>query len=170
MANSDIDWDYVGRLQNSASSYERAASGYDSDAKAAQDSINGINGQLAHKRDQLNKANNVKAQYGTLTNAKSNYTTALTNLANDLEKAMEDHGATSNIKQLDKGYDDKIKSSQDACNRLIEKLEGEIKALESQLATAQSNLQSAQTNAANARSSAQNCYNAIWREKNGYNN
>lgn len=161
-----MDQYYINRLSRSLNYYTNAANQWSEQASSAQATINSLNPQLNHKRDQLAKAQAAQSKFGALTSSKTDFDDQLIDLANALGTQMDDDGATNGIKNLDSDFEGHISEASTACNTLVNSLQQEVNNLQASINNAQSSLNTANSNAASARQSAQ-CYSqAIWRERN----
>ena len=161
-----MDQSYINSLTRSMSTYNSRANYWSGQASSAQATINSLNPQLNHKRDQLAKAQAAQSKFGALTSSKTDFDDQLIDLANALGTQMDDDGATNGIKNLDSDFEGHISAASTACNTLVNSLQQEVNNLQASINNAQSSLNTANSNAASARQSAQ-CYSqAIWRERN----
>ncbi|HIU23690.1 hypothetical protein [Olsenella sp. Marseille-QA0557] len=155
------DQAYINSLYRSAANYKSQASYWRGQASAAQSTIDALNPQLAHKREQLGYANEVNSRFPSLDTAIATMDSDINSLATALSTQLEDNGANSQITMLDDTYTDHATSAKNACSQLIEQLQQEIASLEQQIAAATSQRNTAQANASTASANASWCYSRI---------
>ena len=141
------DQAYINSLYRSASNYNSQASYWRGQATAAQSTIDALNPQLAHKREQLGYANDVNGMFPGLTSAVQTLDAQLEAVATALDSQLSDDGARSGVTRLDDTYEGHVSSAKSACTTLIATLEQEIAAATSQRNTANANASSASANA-----------------------
>lgn len=155
------DQAYINSLYRSASNYNSQASYWRGQATAAQSTIDALNPQLAHKREQLGYANDVNGMFPGLTSAVQTLDAQLEAVATALDSQLSDDGARSGVTRLDDTYEGHVSSAKSACTTLIATLEQEIASLEQQIAAATSQRNTANANASSASANASWCYSRI---------
>lgn len=155
------DQAYINSLYRSASNYNSQASYWRGQASAAQSTIDALNPQLAHKKEQLGYANDVKGMFPSLSTAISELDAQLEATATALDVQLSDDGARSGVTKLDDSYEGHASSASSACSTLISTLEQEIASLEQQIAAATSRRDTANSNASSASANASWCYRRI---------
>lgn len=151
-----MDQSQINSINSSISSYNRAASSYDSTAATAQKAINDLDGQIAHKREQLRIATEeVQPKFQPLSQAKTDLDTQLGTMADQLNTAMVgDDGARGQIKNLDSTFDGHISDASQALATLIANLQAEIQSLVDEFNRQVTIRDNARASAASCRSSA----------------
>lgn len=155
------DQAYINSLYRSAANYNSQASYWRGQASAAQSTIDTLNPQLAHKREQLGYANEVNGRFPALDTAIADLDSDLNSLASALSTQLEDDGANSQVNMMDDSYADHSSSAQSACSQLISQLEQEIASLEQQITAATNQRNTANANASSASANASWCYSRI---------
>lgn len=155
------DQAYINSLYRSAANYNSQASYWRGQASAAQSTINSLNPQLAHKREQLGYAQDVESQFPNLKTAIDVMETGTTALGAALLEQLSDNGACSEVYKLDDTYTEHLSAAKSACSQLINQLQQEITSLEQQIASATSQFNSANAKASSAAANASWCYSRI---------
>ncbi len=150
----------LSQLRSRLAEHERSARLWEERAAGLAGEVSALSGQLAHKREQLAKAEAVNGGCATVVSRVSQVEDDLRQLGANLGRAIgEDVSAgVGGIASGDAALADAAKSS---CEELVRSLRQEVAALGGSLSCAQDSLAAAQASAAAARSSASSVRTSI---------